>query len=118
MAPQFQVHGSLASRAGVYYTSANGGKIMNLGEQHVPLCLSNGVKSIATFQVADVSRPSMSVSKICDADLAAKFDKEKAVVRDAKGRIVCVFRRRGGLYLCKMKLRGPKAKAPFQRQGR
>ena len=62
-----------------------------------------------TWQVADVCRPLLSVSKICDkAEHTVKFDKKRAVVRDAKGRIVCVFTRKGNLYIGRMKLRSPK----------
>ena len=66
MAPQFAIRDSAASKAGVYYTSANGGHIPNLGEQHVPFCLANGARTIATFQVAEVSRPLMSVARLCE----------------------------------------------------
>ena len=37
---------------------------------------------------------------------------EKAVVKDQKGRVVCTFRRKGGLYVCRTKL-----KSPFARRG-
>ena len=50
----------------MFYTSANGGKLYNLGQTHVPIALDNGARTLATFQVADVSRPLMSVSKICE----------------------------------------------------
>jgi len=62
-----------------------------------------------TWQVADVCRPLLSVSKICDkAEHTAAFDRKRAVVRDAKGRIVCVFTRKGNLYIGRMKVRNPK----------
>ena len=62
-----------------------------------------------TWQVADVCRPLLSVSKICDkAEHTVTFDKKRAVVRDAKGRPVCVFTRRGNLYIGRMKVRNPK----------
>ena len=41
-------------------------EILNLGEQHVPVCLANVCRTIATFQVADVGRPLMSVAKLCE----------------------------------------------------
>ena len=73
---------------------------------------SNNINSV--FQVAWVTRPLTSVSKICDATVAAIFDREKAIVRDEKRRIDCVFRRQGGLHVCRMKVEAP----PLQRQGR
>ena len=66
MCPQFGIEDSYASKAGVFYTNANGGKLYNLGQTHVPIALDTGAKTLATFQVADVSRPLMSVSKVCE----------------------------------------------------
>ena len=64
MCLQLGIEDSEASRAGVYYTGANGGELFNLGQTHVLIALDNGARTIATFQVADVSRPLMSVSKV------------------------------------------------------
>ena len=76
---------------------------------------NDGVNAIrSTFQVARVTRPLMSVSKICDADMTCEFNKVRAVVRDKNGKVVCVFHRRGGLYVAKMKLKNG---SRFQRQG-
>ena len=69
----------------------------------------------STFQVAQVTRPLMSVSKICDQKFTCHFDDQKAVVKDRQGKIVCTFLRRGGLYICKMNLKSP---SPFTRPGR
>ena len=60
------------------------------------------------WQIADVCRPLLSVSKICDkAQRTVTFDAKKAAVRDVKGRIVCVFQRKGNLYIGRMKVRNP-----------
>ena len=56
-----------------------------------------------TWQGAEVCRPLLSVSKICDqAQHTVTFDASRAVVRDARGRIVCVFMRKGNLYVGRM----------------
>ena len=48
-----------------------------------------------TWQVTDVCRPLLSVSKVCDkGQHTVTFDDKKAVVRDRKGRIVCIFQRK------------------------
>ena len=39
MAPQFKIEDTEASKGGVYYTSATGGKINNVGQQHTPVAL-------------------------------------------------------------------------------
>ena len=47
------------------------------------------------WQVTDVCRPLLSVSKVCDkGQHTVTFDAKKAVVRDSKGRIVCMFHRK------------------------
>ena len=64
-----------------------------------------------TFQVAKVTRPLLSVSKICDAGYVVRFTSDMAVVEDEKGKEVCRFVRRGGLYIAKMQLRNPNFRA-------
>ena len=69
------------------------------------------------FQVADVVRPLFSVSRICDhGNNTMTFDKTKAVVRNPKGKVLMVFKRKGNLYIAQMKVRNPKH-ASFGRQG-
>ena len=63
------------------------------------------------FQVAKVTKPLLSVSKICDAVFSVRFTSEMAVVEDKKGKEVCRFIRRKGLYVASMRLRNPKFKA-------
>ena len=71
----------------------------------------NGMKSM--FQLAKVSRPLMSVGKICDAGMKVVFEDQRAFVTEKSGRVVCRFDRKsgGGLYLAKLR-----PKAPFPRQ--
>ena len=114
MAPQFTVHDSIASRAGVYYTSANGGKIMNLGEQHVPVCLSNGARTIATFQVADVSRPLMSVSKLCEMGNRVIFGANGGILLNLQSGEATPFVKDEGVYTFEMWI-PPLSESPFGR---
>ena len=114
MAPQFTVHDSIASRAGVYYTSANGGKIMNLGEQHVPVCLSNGARTIATFQVADVSRPLMSVSKLCEMGNRVIFGANGGMILNLQSGEATPFVKDEGVYTFEMWI-PPLSESPFGR---
>ena len=53
------------------------------------------------FQIAKVTRPLMSVGKICDNGMEILFDEKRAVVRDkSDGSELCVFERKpGGLYI-------------------
>jgi len=57
-----------------------------------------GVKINSIFQIAGVSRPLYSVSKICDAGCEVHFTKgEGRVTRNEK--LIATFPRRGGLYI-------------------
>ena len=114
MAPQFMIQDSVASRAGVYYTSANGGKIMNLGEQHVPVCLANGARTIATFQVADVSRPLMSVGKLCEMGNRVIFGANGGVILNLQTGEATPFAKDEGVYTFEMWI-PPLSESPFGR---
>jgi hypothetical protein len=67
----------------------------------------------STFQVAEISRPLMSVSKICDQGYTCVFTKDGAQVLDKDQKPVSKFERRSGLYVANMKLKPP---VPFRRQ--
>ena len=120
-APTYTVEESPGSRAQQIFRTAGGGVLRNRGQMKLNLRADNGRKGRdvrMTFQVAKVTKPLLSVSKICDAGFTVKFSKEMAVVLDAKGKEVCRFLRKGGLYVATMQLRNPKFKAtdaPFLR---
>ena len=114
MAPQFAIQDSLASRSGVFYTSANGGKTMNLGEQHVPVCLSNGARSIATFQIAEVSRPLMSVGRLCEMGNRVLFGANGGVIMNLRTGEMTPFQKEDGVYVFEMWI-PPLAESPFAR---
>ena len=61
----------------------------------------------STFQVAEVTRPLMSVSRVCDQGLTRNLTDTHAFVRDKAGNTVVKFERRGGLYIARMKLKPP-----------
>ncbi len=93
----------------------------NKGQVTLHLLAPNGVgdgeeKISTVFQVADVTRPLWSVSKVCDAGYDVKFSKKQATILDEHGQPVCVFERQGGLYVARMRLRNPKYRG-FSRQG-
>ena len=63
---------------------------------------------ISVFQIAAVTRPLMSVGKICDEGHNITFDAVMAIVREKGGEEICRFHRTpGGLYVAKMKLHSP-----------
>ena len=85
----------------------DGGTIPNLGQSQ--LNLSDDDKDIkSVFQIAAVTRPLMSVGKICDEGHTVTFSAVMAVVNASDGTELCTFRRNGnGLYVAKLKLRSP-----------
>ena len=85
----------------------DGGTIPNLGQSQ--LNLSDEDKDIkSVFQIAAVTRPLMSVGKICDEGHSVTFSALMAVVHAQDGAELCRFQRNGaGLYVAKLKLRSP-----------
>ena len=87
----------------------DGGCIPNLGQMKLNLSdkvINSDVQSI--FQIAAVTRPLMSVGKICDEGHTVTFSDVLAVVCNKQGEEICKFHRNpGGLYVAKLKLRSP-----------
>ena len=87
----------------------DGGTIPNLGQAMLNLtdtCADRDLQS--TFQVAAVTRPLMSVGKMCDAGHTVTFNDVMAVVYAKDGSELARFHRtNGGLYVAKLKLRNP-----------
>ena len=85
----------------------DGVTIPNLGESRLNLS-GNDRDLQSVFQIVAVTRPLMSVGRICDNDNSVTFDKEKAVVTGNDGVVLAVFTRQpGGLYTAKLKLTSP-----------
>ena len=114
MCPQYAVEDSDASRAGVYYTGANGGKLYNLGQTHVPVALDNGARAMATFQVAEVSRPLMSVSKVCEMGNRVIFGVNGGYILNLETGGTTQFVKKEGIYIFNMWI-PPVSDSPFGR---
>ena len=74
MAPWVPMRESEGSRRGQTYLSASGDKLPNLGEKKFDMMTSEGKWAQATFQVAEVTRPLCSVSKMCDKGNRVVFE--------------------------------------------
>jgi hypothetical protein len=105
--PGYRVEESPGSRRGQEFLMGDGGTIPNMGQSK--LNLSDDHREISSlFQVAAVTRPLMSVGKICDEGHSIKFTATMAVVHSKDGEELCRFHRKdGGLYVAKLKLRSP-----------
>ena len=85
----------------------------------------NGREIDGTFQVADVTRPLHSTSRICDNKHEILFTAGEATVVPegslsrflGQVRAVAKYPRLGGLYVAKMKAKAPRKKSGFTRQG-
>ncbi len=106
-APGYRVEPSEASKRGKGYVAADGGRIENEGEAELNLATEKGQNVKTRFQFARVTRPLMSIAKICDADNTVLFSKKHAIVKNAKGQEIARFERRGMLYLIKFRLKAP-----------
>ena len=75
---------------------------MNLEEQQVPVCLTNGARTIATLQVADVSRPLMSVGNLCEMGNRVIFGANGGVILNLQSGQVTPFIKDEGVYTFEM----------------
>jgi len=112
----FAIEESANSRAGRNFIAANGGKIKNHGQSTVRMKTKAGKRVASTFQVADVTRPLYSVSKLCDAGYDVAFSKTEALVTKG-GEVVHRFHREGGLYVAEMSIGDDEPDPSFGGQG-
>ena len=114
--PGYALEASESSKRGGCFIVGKGEHVPNKGQKVLNLeaQTNSSVTLRSCFQIAKVTRPLMSVGRICENKMRVIFDEEKAVVENKADRAhVCTFTRSpGGLYLCKMRL-----KSPFGRLG-
>ena len=97
---------SAGSKRGQQFVVGNGEKVPNEGEVRLQM-EHNGVPIASTFQIAEVTRPLMSVGRVCDQGLECLFKRECAIVRTPEGKEVCRFNRVNGLYVASLTLKNP-----------
>ena len=109
---------SAGSKRGQRLIVGNGERVPNRGQVKLKMkSKDDGVLMSSIFQVAEITRPLMSVSKICDQDMICIFEKSHARIVDGSGNVVARFERDGGLYTCTMKLRKPDDPSPTEPPG-
>ena len=116
--PGYVTQPSPGSSRGQCFIVGDGGRLENLGQRSLNLQPINDATMDlqSCFQIARVTRPLMSVGRICDNGLNVTFDEAKAVVSTKEGAQICVFERKpGGLYTGKFRLKRPSS--GFARQG-
>ena len=122
MCKGIRVEESPASREGVVYEAAGGDtEIPNLGQRKCWM-MTLGAKSARriTFQVADIHKPLLSVSNVCDAGFECRLGKGGGILRDLKTGDEIPILRRNNLYVIRAWVKGASTEKnngkPFQRQ--
>ena len=94
------LHPSAGSQRGQKFVVGNGDRVANRGQIKLRMKSkgADGLLMNSVFQVAEITRPLMSVSRICDQDMVCIFEKDHARVLDSDGNVVARFERDGGLY--------------------
>ena len=107
MAPWIPTVPSEGSKRGQVYMSANGAKLANLGEKHFQVMTAEGNPAAATFQVAEVTRPLCSVTRICDRGNTVVFTAEGGYIQNTASGVKSNFSRRNNVYVMEMYVEEP-----------
>jgi hypothetical protein len=106
-APGYDLMPGAGSESKQCFIVGDGGRLAKRGEKRLNLEPDDCSTSISScFQIARVTRPLMSVGRICDGGAKVISEETTATVLSREGKDTCVFTRKpGGLYLCKMRLK-------------
>jgi hypothetical protein len=98
---------SAMSRAGLSYTSANGGEIANLGKTTVRFVNSEGQGMKIDLQVGEgLTQPLVSVAALVDAGNVVTFDKSGGLIRSLRTGKQVRLPRDGNTFYLDMKVPG------------
>ena len=116
MMPSVRIDPSEGSKRGQRYSSASKHKIKNLGQQQIKAVTEDGQPTEVLFQVADVSKPLMSVSAICEKGNRVIFGKAGGVVQNIRTGKLIPFQRENGIYVLSLWMEeGDQGSEPFRR---
>ena len=113
---------SAASKAGVEYEVASGKAGSQPGAWHYEIsCEGAGSSMMMSFQVADIHRPLLSLSRAADQGFRSYLDWYGGYFKDTKRGETIPIQRRGNLYVMQIWFRGSADKPPdasgFVRRG-
>ena len=77
-------------------------ELKNLGQQHLHACTEEGEYTEVLFQIADVSKPLVSVSAICERGNRVIFGRSGGVVQNIWTGVETPFKRHNGIYVLDM----------------
>ena len=107
----------MGSRNGVNFLAANGDKIPNQGEKKLRVITQEGLERSMLFQVAQVTKPLGSVSKICKKGHRVVFDDDGSYIENKITGEYMNLREKNGVYVLDVWLNNADAWG-FPRQGR
>ena len=99
--PNVKVHLSECSKRGQKFTASKH-KLKNLGEQKIRACSEAGEPTEVLFQVADVSKPLVSVPATCERGNRVIVGRSGGVVQNLMSGTQIPFHRRNGIYILSM----------------
>ena len=84
------------------YNTASKEKLPNLGQQQLQACTSDGMDTEILFQIADVSKPLVSVSAICERGNRVTFGRGGGFIQNLETGVRTPFFRQNGIYVLEM----------------
>ena len=114
MAESIPIENSAASLRGAKYEVANGGVIYNVGEKNCILQAESGSAKLLSFQVCDVHKPLLAVSRLCEAGNAVVFHPSWSYIENLATGERTTLEQKDGLYELKAWI---KPATGFGRQG-
>ena len=123
MCTGIQLRESIGSKAGTEYEVASGKSVPNLGERHCEIyCEGASAAMLMHFQVADIHRPLLSLSRAADQGFSSHLDAQGGYLEDGMTGERIPIQRRGNLYIMSIWIRGNRKDRPpnssgFARQG-
>ena len=100
--PDREVLPTPSSKAGRNFTGADGGEIINEGEQYFPTCSPEGVWTVQRWNTAETHRPLLAISEECDKGNLAVFGSGGGALINLTTREVRHLPREGGTYVAEM----------------
>ena len=89
------LHSSPGSQQNQKFVVGNGDRVANQGQVKLRMKAKDegGARMSSVFQVAEITPPLMSVSRICDQGMSCVFEKTHARVVNSEGKIVARLER-------------------------
>ena len=105
-----------SDKVGIEYEVANGGVVINLGERHAEISTGEGHKNtfLMSFQVVEVHKPLLAVSKLVAAGHKVIFDDKSPHILLSTGEKLAM-RCTGGTYEIDIWIRNPLFSRPAAR---